>query len=67
MVIITNACAVAAAEAQDSVASPFTGVDSELVVRGGRDHAWAGWESDSSLIADWFDAALALASEVGRP
>jgi dipeptidyl aminopeptidase/acylaminoacyl peptidase len=33
-------------------------VAARLVVRKGVGHAWPGWESDSSLIAEWFDAHL---------
>jgi acetyl esterase/lipase len=33
-------------------------VPSRLVVREGKAHAWAGWEADSALVADWFDAHL---------
>lgn len=34
------------------------GVPARLVVREARGHAWPGWESDSVLIAQWFDAHL---------
>jgi acetyl esterase/lipase len=33
-------------------------VATRLVVREGMGHAWPGWESDTALIADWFDAHL---------
>ena len=33
-------------------------VRSRLVVRAGMGHAWPGWEADSALIAEWFDATL---------
>jgi dipeptidyl aminopeptidase/acylaminoacyl peptidase len=33
-------------------------VPSRLVVREGKGHAWAGWEADSALIAEWFDGHL---------
>jgi acetyl esterase/lipase len=33
-------------------------VVARLVVREGMAHAWPGWEADSSLIAEWFDAHL---------
>ena len=33
-------------------------VAARLVVRKGMGHAWPGWESDSALIAEWFDAHL---------
>jgi acetyl esterase/lipase len=33
-------------------------VAARLVVREGMGHAWSGWESDSALIAEWFDAHL---------
>jgi acetyl esterase/lipase len=33
-------------------------VAARLVVREGKGHAWPGWESDSALIAEWFDAHL---------
>jgi acetyl esterase/lipase len=33
-------------------------VPSRLVVREGKGHAWPGWEADSALIAEWFDAHL---------
>ncbi len=35
-----------------------TNVPSRLVVREGMAHAWPGWEADTELIADWFDAHL---------
>jgi acetyl esterase/lipase len=35
-----------------------TGVTARLVVREGKGHAWPGWESDTALIADWFDIHL---------
>jgi dipeptidyl aminopeptidase/acylaminoacyl peptidase len=34
------------------------GVVVKLVVREGKGHAWPGWESDSALIAEWFDRCL---------
>jgi acetyl esterase/lipase len=34
------------------------GVSARLVVREGMGHAYAGWESDAALIANWFDAHL---------
>ena len=33
-------------------------VPARLTVREGAGHAYSGWEADSSLIADWFDAHL---------
>jgi acetyl esterase/lipase len=33
-------------------------VSARLVVREGMGHAWSGWEADSVLIAEWFDARL---------
>lgn len=33
-------------------------VAARLVVREGMAHAWPGWEADSALIAEWFDAHL---------
>jgi dipeptidyl aminopeptidase/acylaminoacyl peptidase len=33
-------------------------VPARLVVREGMGHAWSGWESDSALIAEWFDTHL---------
>jgi acetyl esterase/lipase len=33
-------------------------VPARLVVREGVGHAWSGWESDSALIAEWFDTHL---------
>jgi len=33
-------------------------VPARLVVREGKGHAWPGWESDSALIAQWFDVHL---------
>jgi hypothetical protein len=33
-------------------------VPARLVVREGMGHAWSGWEADSVLIAEWFDAHL---------
>ncbi len=33
-------------------------VPARLVVREGMGHAWPGWEQDSALIAEWFDAHL---------
>jgi dipeptidyl aminopeptidase/acylaminoacyl peptidase len=33
-------------------------VPSRLVVREGMGHAWSGWEADTVLIAEWFDAHL---------
>jgi acetyl esterase/lipase len=33
-------------------------VPARLVVRDGMGHAWSGWESDSTLIADWLDLHL---------
>jgi len=33
-------------------------VPARLVVREGMGHAWPGWEQDSALIAEWFDAYL---------
>jgi dipeptidyl aminopeptidase/acylaminoacyl peptidase len=33
-------------------------VVARLVVRKGMGHAWPGWESDSALIAEWFDTHL---------
>lgn len=33
-------------------------VPARLVVREGAGHAYAGWESDTALIADWFDEHL---------
>jgi acetyl esterase/lipase len=33
-------------------------VPARLVVREGKGHAWPGWETDSELIAEWFDAHL---------
>jgi acetyl esterase/lipase len=33
-------------------------VPARLVVREGMAHAWPGWEADSALIAQWFDAHL---------
>ena len=33
-------------------------VSTRLVVREGMGHAWSGWEADSVLIAEWFDARL---------
>jgi acetyl esterase/lipase len=33
-------------------------VAARLIVREGMGHAWPGWESDSALIAEWFDAHL---------
>jgi len=33
-------------------------VPARLVVREGMGHAWPGWEQDSVLIAEWFDAHL---------
>ena len=35
-------------------------VVARLVVREGKDHAWADWESDAALLAEWFDKHLAL-------
>jgi acetyl esterase/lipase len=35
-------------------------VPARLTVRGGVGHAYPGWEADSALIADWFDAHLRL-------
>jgi len=37
------------------------GVTARLVVREGKGHAWSGWESDSALIAEWFDTNLRAA------
>jgi hypothetical protein len=34
-------------------------VEARLVVREGKGHAWPGWEADSELIAEWFDAQAA--------
>ena len=33
-------------------------VPARLVVREGKGHAYPGWESDTALIAEWFDAHL---------
>jgi acetyl esterase/lipase len=33
-------------------------VPARLAVREGMGHAWPGWEQDSALIAEWFDAHL---------
>jgi dipeptidyl aminopeptidase/acylaminoacyl peptidase len=33
-------------------------VPARLVVREGKGHAWPGWESDTALIAEWFDTHL---------
>jgi acetyl esterase/lipase len=33
-------------------------VPTDLVVREGMGHAWPGWESDSALVATWFDKFL---------
>lgn len=33
-------------------------VPARLAVRGGVGHAYPGWEADTALIADWFDAHL---------
>lgn len=33
-------------------------VPARLVVREGMGHAWPGWEADTVLIAEWFDAHL---------
>jgi dipeptidyl aminopeptidase/acylaminoacyl peptidase len=33
-------------------------VPARLVVRGGVGHAYPGWEADTAVIADWFDAHL---------
>jgi acetyl esterase/lipase len=33
-------------------------VAARLVVREGMGHAWPGWETDTELIAEWFDAHL---------
>jgi acetyl esterase/lipase len=33
-------------------------VPADLVVREGMGHAWPGWESDSALVAAWFDKYL---------
>lgn len=33
-------------------------VPARLVVREGQGHAWPGWESDSALLAEWFDTHL---------
>jgi acetyl esterase/lipase len=33
-------------------------VPARLVVRGGVGHAYAGWEADTALIAEWFDEHL---------
>ena len=33
-------------------------VPTRLVVRGDAGHAYPGWEADTALIADWFDAHL---------
>jgi acetyl esterase/lipase len=33
-------------------------VAARLVVREGKAHGWPGWEADSGLIAEWFDAHL---------
>jgi dipeptidyl aminopeptidase/acylaminoacyl peptidase len=33
-------------------------VPARLVVREGMGHAWSGWEADTVLIAEWFDAHL---------
>ena len=38
-------------------------VPARLVLREGKGHAWAGWESDSALLAEWFDTHL----RGGRP
>lgn len=35
-----------------------TGVAARLVVREGKGHAWPGWEAESELVAEWFDAHL---------
>jgi acetyl esterase/lipase len=35
-------------------------VPARLIVREAKGHAWTGWESDSALIAEWFDAHLRL-------
>jgi acetyl esterase/lipase len=35
-------------------------VPARLVVREGQGHAWPGWESDSALLAEWFDRHLRL-------
>jgi acetyl esterase/lipase len=37
-------------------------VPARLVVREGMGHAWSGWESESELIAEWFDAHLGRGS-----
>ena len=34
------------------------GVDARLVLREGMRHAWAGWEAESGLVAEWFDSHL---------
>jgi dipeptidyl aminopeptidase/acylaminoacyl peptidase len=36
-------------------------VPARLVVREGMGHAWSGWEADTVLIAEWFDAHLRVA------
>lgn len=33
-------------------------VPNRLVVRKGKSHSWKGWESDSTLIAEWFNEHL---------
>jgi dipeptidyl aminopeptidase/acylaminoacyl peptidase len=33
-------------------------VSASMVVREGAGHAYAGWEGDAALIADWFDIHL---------
>jgi dipeptidyl aminopeptidase/acylaminoacyl peptidase len=33
-------------------------VPARLVVRAGAGHAYAGWDADAALIADWFDVHL---------
>lgn len=35
-------------------------VPARLVVREGQGHAWSGWESDSALLAEWFDTHLRM-------
>jgi acetyl esterase/lipase len=37
-------------------------VPARLVVREGQGHAWPGWESDSVLLAEWFDTHLRCVS-----
>jgi acetyl esterase/lipase len=42
-------------------------VAARLVVREGKGHAWPGWEADSELIAEWFDAHLRRSKADSRP